>query len=151
MSFMLVYYGEHYVVDIIAGWALALVVLVACTDWERGGVTHRAVVAVSSALLGTPRDVAVPSQREEVARVEEPEAAARPNLLTRMRGWPPLVVPGVLLVLLIIGVMAAPYVGLPVLALLAVFAVWVGRTCWSRLAIVITLLALALLALPHLL
>ena len=55
MSFMLVYYGEHYVVDIIAGWALALVVLVACTDWERGGVTHRAVVAVSSALLGTPR------------------------------------------------------------------------------------------------
>jgi hypothetical protein len=151
MSFMLVYYGEHYVVDIIAGWALALVVLVACTDWERGGVTHRAVVAVSSALLGTPRAVAVPGQREEVARVEQPEVAAGPNLLTQMRGWPPLVVPGVVLVLLIIGVMASPYAALPALALLAAFAVWVGRTCWSRLAITLTLFALALLALPHLL
>ena len=151
MSFMLVYYGEHYVVDIIAGWALALLVLVACTDWERGGVTHRAVVAVSSALLGTPRAVAVPGQREEVARVEEPEVDAGPDLLSRMRGWPPLVVPGVVLVLLIIGVMASPYVALPALALLAAFAVWVGRTCWSRLAIILTLFALALLALPHLL
>ena len=36
MSFMLVYYGEHYVIDIVAGWAAAGLVLWACAAWERG-------------------------------------------------------------------------------------------------------------------
>jgi hypothetical protein len=35
MSFALVYYAEHYVVDIVAGYAAAGVVLLACTWWER--------------------------------------------------------------------------------------------------------------------
>jgi PAP2 superfamily len=145
MSFMLVYYGEHYVVDIIAGWALALVVLIACTDWERGGVTRRAVVALSSALLATPRKVAIPHQRGETD-VEESATTVSDVWLTRMRGWPPLVVPGVLLVLLIIGVMATAAVALTALALLAGFVVWVGRGSWPRLAVAAALIVLATLA-----
>lgn len=35
MSFMLVYYAEHYVVDILAGFAAVGLVLGACTAWER--------------------------------------------------------------------------------------------------------------------
>ena len=35
MSFALVYYAEHYVVDIVAGYAAAALVLLACTWWER--------------------------------------------------------------------------------------------------------------------
>ncbi|MDN7120754.1 phosphatase PAP2 family protein [Nocardioides sp. ChNu-153] len=35
MGFALVYYAEHYVVDIAAGWALAVVVTGACVVWER--------------------------------------------------------------------------------------------------------------------
>jgi membrane-associated phospholipid phosphatase len=35
MSFALVYDGEHYVIDILAGVALALAVLAACSFWER--------------------------------------------------------------------------------------------------------------------
>lgn len=35
MSFMLVYYAEHYVVDILAGAVLAALVMVGCGLWER--------------------------------------------------------------------------------------------------------------------
>jgi membrane-associated phospholipid phosphatase len=35
MSFALVYYGEHYVIDILAGFALAAAVLGACSWWEK--------------------------------------------------------------------------------------------------------------------
>lgn len=35
MSFMLVYYAEHYVIDILAGLALAGIVLGACAWWDR--------------------------------------------------------------------------------------------------------------------
>ncbi|KAA1425028.1 inositol phosphorylceramide synthase [Mumia zhuanghuii] len=35
MSFALVYYAEHYVIDIIAGFALAGAVLLGCNAWER--------------------------------------------------------------------------------------------------------------------
>jgi membrane-associated phospholipid phosphatase len=35
MGVALVYNGEHYVIDILAGWLLAAVVLVGCTWWER--------------------------------------------------------------------------------------------------------------------
>jgi hypothetical protein len=35
MSFMLVYYAEHYVIDIVAGYAAAGLVLWACAVWER--------------------------------------------------------------------------------------------------------------------
>ena len=34
MSFMLIYYGEHYVIDVLAGYALAGVVLAGCSWWE---------------------------------------------------------------------------------------------------------------------
>ena len=35
MSFMLVYYAEHYVIDIVAGYAAAGLVLWGCAGWER--------------------------------------------------------------------------------------------------------------------
>ncbi|WP_110208915.1 phosphatase PAP2 family protein [Nocardioides daejeonensis] len=35
MSFGLIYYGEHYVIDTIAGAALAVLVIAACNLWER--------------------------------------------------------------------------------------------------------------------
>ncbi|MBW9210131.1 phosphatase PAP2 family protein [Mumia sp. zg.B21] len=35
MSFTLVYYAEHYVIDIIGGFALALAVMIGCDAWER--------------------------------------------------------------------------------------------------------------------
>lgn len=34
MGLALVYYAEHYVIDILAGWALAAAVLMACSWWE---------------------------------------------------------------------------------------------------------------------
>ncbi|MDN5852986.1 MAG: phosphatase PAP2 family protein [Actinomycetia bacterium] len=41
MSFMLVYYAEHYVLDILAGYLLAGVVLAGCAWWERRRNTAR--------------------------------------------------------------------------------------------------------------
>jgi hypothetical protein len=35
MGFALVYYAEHYVVDLLAGWLLAAAVMVGCAWWER--------------------------------------------------------------------------------------------------------------------
>ena len=35
MSFMLVYYAEHYVIDIIAGGVCVVVVMAGWTTWER--------------------------------------------------------------------------------------------------------------------
>lgn len=35
MGFALVYYGEHYVIDLVAGWVLAVAVHVGFTWWER--------------------------------------------------------------------------------------------------------------------
>jgi membrane-associated phospholipid phosphatase len=36
MGFALVYFAEHYVVDLLAGWAAAGVVMLGCAWWERG-------------------------------------------------------------------------------------------------------------------
>ena len=35
MGLALVYYAEHYVVDLLAGWLLAGLVMVGCGLWER--------------------------------------------------------------------------------------------------------------------
>jgi membrane-associated phospholipid phosphatase len=35
MATALVYYGEHYVIDILAGWTLAAAVMIGCHQWER--------------------------------------------------------------------------------------------------------------------
>jgi len=43
MSVTLVYYGEHYVVDVLAGAVLAALVMVACGLWERRRSRQRAV------------------------------------------------------------------------------------------------------------
>lgn len=42
MAFALVYYAEHYVIDIVAGWALAAGVMLGCRWWE-----HRSVPRVT--------------------------------------------------------------------------------------------------------
>ena len=43
MSTALVYYGEHYVVDVLAGALLAAIVMVGCGLWERRRARQRAV------------------------------------------------------------------------------------------------------------
>jgi len=43
MSVTLVYYGEHYVVDVLAGAVLAALVMVACGLWERRRARQRAI------------------------------------------------------------------------------------------------------------
>lgn len=50
MGFALVYYAEHYVIDLVAGWALAWLVMVAVGRWERRRRT-RAIVAAPFADL----------------------------------------------------------------------------------------------------
>ena len=35
MGVALVYYAEHYVVDVLAGWLVAVLVLVGCAWWDR--------------------------------------------------------------------------------------------------------------------
>ncbi|KQY58777.1 hypothetical protein ASD11_03845 [Aeromicrobium sp. Root495] len=42
MSTALVYYGEHYVIDLLAGWLLAAVVMLGCTLYERRHAPHPA-------------------------------------------------------------------------------------------------------------
>jgi membrane-associated phospholipid phosphatase len=39
MSFMLVYYAEHYVIDIVAGFGAAGLALWGCAMWERRVIT----------------------------------------------------------------------------------------------------------------
>ena len=39
----LVYYGEHYVVDVLAGVVLAALVMVGCGLWERRRSRQRAI------------------------------------------------------------------------------------------------------------
>jgi hypothetical protein len=41
MSFMLVYYAEHYVIDIVAGFAATGLVLWGCAAWERSRAAVR--------------------------------------------------------------------------------------------------------------
>lgn len=50
MGFALVYYGEHYVIDLIAGWALALAVHVGVTIWERRYFARHPVTTRSGAI-----------------------------------------------------------------------------------------------------
>jgi membrane-associated phospholipid phosphatase len=45
MGFALVYYAEHYVIDLLAGWLLAAAVMVGCGLWER----HRKAPVVEEA------------------------------------------------------------------------------------------------------
>ena len=48
MGLALVYDGEHYVVDVVCGFALAGAVLVVCSAWERARAEHPAPSEVSS-------------------------------------------------------------------------------------------------------
>lgn len=47
MGLALVYYAEHYVIDILAGWAVAVVVLVGCSWWERRSVVSEATQQIT--------------------------------------------------------------------------------------------------------
>lgn len=56
MSFALVYFAEHYVIDIVAGFALAGAVMVGCDWWERRrGQRPRYSVRVSSSSTSSAR------------------------------------------------------------------------------------------------
>ncbi|MFC5175926.1 phosphatase PAP2 family protein [Nocardioides taihuensis] len=48
MGLALVYDGEHYVVDVVCGYALAGAVLVVCSAWERARAQRPAPPGVSS-------------------------------------------------------------------------------------------------------
>jgi membrane-associated phospholipid phosphatase len=136
MSFMLVYYGEHYVVDIIAGALLAVVVMWACTNWERGGVLRQLPVAANAAILG-PRDAPMASR-------------TAPDVLTWLRRLPPVIVPWVLFVVLIVGLTAAWYAAIPALLVVGGFVGWVTWATWEELdqrSRVVRLCALATVAL----
>jgi membrane-associated phospholipid phosphatase len=55
MGVTLVYYAEHYVVDILAGWALGVLVLVGCSLWERWRHPHlRAPVRDAGSRTASP-------------------------------------------------------------------------------------------------
>jgi hypothetical protein len=115
MSFMLVYYGEHYVVDIVAGAVLAVLIMWGCSNWERGGLTRRVPVAANAAVLGRPGDP------------DHPDRAASPQL-ARLRRLPPLVVPCVLLALSAVGVLGSWYAAIPALLIVGGFVAWVTRS-----------------------
>jgi hypothetical protein len=163
-----VYYGEHYVVDIFAGWALAALVMAACTSWERHGAVHRAAVAASSTILGAASPTVVPMQRGGG------ESASAGSVITldtvadgsrdwreRTRPWlawlrtlPPLVVPCVVVVALVVVLMASPWVAVPTALLLAAFLTWLATLTWERAGdaehvfrVVATVVCLALAAL----
>ncbi len=142
MSFMLVYYGEHYIVDIIAGFILAGLVLWGCTSWERGGAVKQAVVAVSAGVLSGPADP-LPSQRPEkrIGTAAEPRDLPPPSqeedrgraFLAWLRQLPPLVVPCVLVVLVWVGLMASVYAAVPALTLIGGFVAWTANLSWPDL------------------
>jgi hypothetical protein len=113
MSFMLVYYGEHYVVDILAGFALAAAIMWACTDWELGGASRRISVRVNQAILG----------RESSGFDAEAQ-----GMLPRLRRLPPLVVPCVLLGLAAVAALGSWYAAIPAALTLLGFVGWLVRT-----------------------
>lgn len=120
MGFMLVYYGEHYVVDIIAGYLVAGFVMWACANWERAGVLRRGAIAAHRSVLA-------------IRGPEDERGADDPDLLDRLRRLPPLVVPGVLAILVIVAVMAKPYAAIPAGVLVIAFVGWVLREVWRDL------------------
>lgn len=120
MGFMLVYYGEHYVVDIVAGWALAGFIMWAFTDWERGGVLRRVPPAANAAIL------AVPAPHVTVS-------APTTGTLGRLRTVPALIVPSVLIVLVVVGVMGSWYSAVPALLIALGFLGWLTAELWHEL------------------
>jgi membrane-associated phospholipid phosphatase len=54
MGVALVYYAEHYVIDVVAGFALALVVLVGCAWWDRVRPPRVASAAAAPARVSPP-------------------------------------------------------------------------------------------------
>jgi membrane-associated phospholipid phosphatase len=119
MGFMLVYYGEHYVIDIIAGWALAAFIMWACANWERGGVLRRSAISADRAILAIT-DGDAPSEES-------------PAFLAWLRRLPPMIVPSVSVILVIVAVMAKPYASIPAALLVAGLVGWVSRRVWFDL------------------
>ena len=159
MSFMLVYYGEHYLVDIIAGFALALLVMGACTQWERQGRVRALARDASSALLGLPtgsvyaavgigRDIELPRQRRGTAgdwRESSPPSRwgspgrtwipmpRRRRILLRLVTMPALVLPSVVVVLVMVSLMASPYAAMTATLILLGFGAVTSWLAWPDL------------------
>ena len=70
MSFMLVYYAEHYVIDIVAGFIAAGLVLWGCDVWERWRQVPAALVGAEVAFPSVQVDIA-PGGHVEVVSTHE--------------------------------------------------------------------------------
>lgn len=146
MGFMLTYYGEHYVVDVVAGYICAAFIMWACANWERSGVLRHAAIQAHRSVLGMTTAGGARS-----TTVEDHDA------LDRVRRLPPLVVPGVLAIFVIVSVMAKPYAAIPAGLLVLGFVGWVTRCVWaelrpgSRLVRIAFLLAMAALVMSQIL
>jgi membrane-associated phospholipid phosphatase len=121
MGFMLVYYGEHYVVDIVAGWLLAGFIMWACTSWERGGVVRRVPLAANAAVLAAPRGDAAGRQ-----------APVGAGFLGWLRTIPGVIVPTVLVLLVIVGLMGSWYSAVPALLIVLGFLGWLTAAVWPE-------------------
>lgn len=130
MAFMLVYYGEHYVIDVVAGWALAAAVMWGCAQWERGGVLRQSVVATNDLLLGRHA-------------VGVPTPGAAPSWPARL---PPLALPCLLAALLIVGTLGPAWSALPALLATALLVGWLARPSGADSPRPARLLAVAMLA-----
>jgi hypothetical protein len=89
---------------------------------------------------------ATPTLRAQVERSSRP-------LLRRLHGWPRPVLPLVTVVLVLVGVLATPAIGLVALAVVALFVSWIAYLSWPavsgsgrllRVAMVALIVALAL-------
>jgi hypothetical protein len=61
------------------------------------------------------------------------ERASRP-LLLRLHGWPRPVLPVITVVLVLVGVLAPPILGVVALAVVALFVAWIGYLSWPAVS-----------------
>ena len=118
MGFMLVYYGEHYVVDLIAGYLLAGFIMWACSNWERGGALRRGTIAANRGILATGR---------------ADEATDR-GVLAWLRRLPSPILPSVLMIFVLVSVMAKSYAAIPAALIVLGFVGWLTLATWSELS-----------------
>jgi hypothetical protein len=86
MAFTLVYTAEHYVIDILLGWALAAVVVMASNRWEarrRDRASRPGEVHLAQGLADRPDGLGAGSEADDVARSDAQRLAAVAELDSR--------------------------------------------------------------------